>query len=171
MARLFFALWPDASAAERLELLARELVQSTGGKAVPRAKIHLTVAFLGEVTPEGAVAASAVAASLRAPAPDIALDRVGFFPGARIAWAGSGTPSGALMTLHAKLVQALREAGLGLEDRGFVPHVTLARRIVKASSGAAIQAIGWRADELALVRTEAGTGRYLTLEAWPLLPG
>ena len=168
MARLFFALWPDAPAAERLERLAREVARSAGGRAVPLDKIHLTVVFLGEVAPERATDASGVAASL--PGADIAvrLNCVGSFAGARAAWAGSSSPAEALMALQSDLARGLRGAGFALEDRNFVPHVTLARRIVRAVPRAAIEPIGWHAAELALVRTEAGTGRYTTLEAWPL---
>jgi RNA 2',3'-cyclic 3'-phosphodiesterase len=168
VARLFFALWPAAPAAEELERLAREVARSAGGRAVPLDKIHLTVVFLGEVAAERVADAGEVAASL--PGADIAvrLDCVGSFAGARAAWAGSSLPAQALRALQSDLARGLRGAGFALEDRSYVPHVTLARRIVRSVPRAVIEPIGWHADELALVRTEAGTGRYTTLGAWPL---
>ena len=49
MARLFFALWPDEPARGRLAPLAAEVAAQASGKPVPIAKLHLTLAFLGEV--------------------------------------------------------------------------------------------------------------------------
>ncbi len=168
MARLFFALWPDAPAAEELARLAREVARSAGGRVVALDKVHLTVAFLGEVAPERAADAGEVAASLPGADIPVRLDCVGSFARARVAWAGSNSPAEALMGLQFDLARGLRGAGFALEDRNFVPHVTLARRIVRTVPRAMIEPIGWDADRLALVRTEAGTGRYTTLEAWPL---
>lgn len=170
MARLFFALWPDSHAAARLERLAHEVAQATGGKAVPLDKIHLTVVFLGEVASERAAVAGKVAASMGGTAAAVWLDCVGSFPGARVAWAGSNAPQEALLALQTSLAHGLREAGFVLEDRDFIPHLTLARRIVKALPRGGIDPIGWHADELALVRSESGTARYAMLEAWPLRP-
>jgi 2'-5' RNA ligase len=46
--------------------------------------------------------------------------------------------------------------------------VTLARRIERPIPPAAIAPVAWNADELTLVRSESGTGRYTVLERWPL---
>ncbi|MDH5265059.1 MAG: RNA 2',3'-cyclic phosphodiesterase, partial [Betaproteobacteria bacterium] len=51
MARLFFALWPDAAARAALADLARATANRYGGRAVPAANLHLTLVFLGEVDP------------------------------------------------------------------------------------------------------------------------
>ncbi len=50
--RLFFAVWPPLAVAEALAAWARRLQRETGGRAVAAKNIHLTLAFLGEVSEE-----------------------------------------------------------------------------------------------------------------------
>ncbi|QJR13081.1 RNA 2',3'-cyclic phosphodiesterase [Usitatibacter rugosus] len=164
MARHFFALWPDAAAAAALAALARELAEQSGGKPVPREKIHLTLAFLGEIDPEAVERARGVAGAIRATAFEVRLDRTGSFRGARVGWAGCESPAPGLIDLAAQLGQALKDAGFVLEERPFAPHVTLARRIRSAVARTPIAPIPWRASALALVRSEAG--RYETIGSW-----
>jgi hypothetical protein len=42
------------------------------------------------------------------------------------------------------------------------------RKIARGVPPAPMPPIGWRADEYVLIRSEAGTGRYAVMEAWPL---
>jgi 2'-5' RNA ligase len=168
MARLFFAVWPGARAALALAEVARTLADLTRGKPVPQEKIHLTLAFLGEVTAEEAAGASEAAQSLRRPAFAMTLDGVGSFRGARVAWAGCSRAPPGLEALQSSLAGELARRGMSLEDRPFVPHVTLARRIAKAVPPAPMPPIEGQADELTLARSEPGTGRYTVLERWPL---
>ncbi|MGZ5032281.1 MAG: RNA 2',3'-cyclic phosphodiesterase [Usitatibacter sp.] len=164
MARLFFALWPDAQAAEGLESLARNLAADCGGKPVPASKIHLTLAFLGEVPEDRLAEAASVA--IRADRFSVVLDCVGSFRAARVAWAGATQPARELLALQLSLATQLRARGFLLEDRAFAPHVTLARRISKPAPRSPIDPIAWKASEVALVRTQAGS--YTTLEAFSL---
>jgi 2'-5' RNA ligase len=166
VARLFFAIWPDEPAARQLAALARDLAGRVDGKPVPQAKIHLTLAFLGEVAAERIEAARAI--ELDGPAFDLALDKVGGFREARVAWAGCAAPPAALLGLERSLAAVLRKGGFEVEDRPFAPHVTLVRRTRRAAPRLAQQAIAWRVREVALMRSELGTGRYSTLAAWPL---
>lgn len=166
MARLFFALWPDADAAQRLARLAGELAIVAAGRAVPVAKAHLTLAFLGEVAPGRIESAGHAAAGVPFEPFEMSLDCVGWFRAARVAWAGSLSPSPALLGLQADLAARLRAAGFTLEERAFAPHMTLVRNARRAVPGAAIEPIAWRADAFSLVRSETGSGRYATLEAY-----
>ena len=167
MARLFFAVWPDAAAAAALEKLAREVAEVAGGKPVRGAKLHLTLAFLGEVD-AARMEALADCARLRAHAFRLELDQVGAFRRARVAWAGASAPPPALLDLQEKLASRLAKAGFTLEEREYTPHVTLARRIDRPLPRASIPALAWKTQELTLVRSETGTGRYTVMERWPL---
>ena len=166
--KLFFALWPDAAAAEALARLAIEVAQRAQGKPVPREKIHLTLSFLGEV-PEARMqeARSAAAGSLTAPF-DMAFDTIGSFRKARVAWTGCADPAPGLVGLQSRLEERLHDRGFALEDRPYVPHITLARKAGRPLPRSSASAIGWNARELALVRSETGTGRYTTIETWEL---
>jgi 2'-5' RNA ligase len=165
-ARLFFALWPDDSARARLEALAAELATAASGRPVPIAKVHLTLAFLGDVPVERIAAAVDAARAVR-PAPfAFALDRVGSFRGARVAWAGCVEPPAALAALAADLADRLVAAGFATDPRPYAPHATLARRIGRTIATAPVAPIGWPVDGFSLVRSELGTGRYAVLEAF-----
>ncbi len=168
MERLFFAVWPDGETAKRLAGLARELAETAGGKPVPVAKIHLTIAFLGSVAADRAASAREAGAAVRAAPFDLDLDRLGSFRGARVAWAGcEGAPHG-LARLHESLGSSLRHRGFELEERAFAPHVTLVRRIERLVERRVTGTIAWRVDALTLVRSEPGTGDYKVVERWIL---
>src|SRR5260221_189689 len=128
MERLFFAVWPDGETAKRLAGLARELAETAGGKPVPVAKIHLTIAFLGSVAADRAASAREAGAAVRAAPFDLDLDRLGSFRGARVAWAGcEGAPHG-LARLHESLGSSLRDRGSHGLHRGRHLHRGLAFR-------------------------------------------
>lgn len=169
MARLFFAVWPDAGAAARLAALAGEVAIVCGGKPVPAGKIHLTLAFLGETAPDRALEAVEVARAVRFAPLGLVLDSVGSFRAARVAWAGSLAPQIGLEALQADLAARLRAAGFALEDRPFATHVTLSRRVLRAVPRARIDPIAWTVDAFTLVRSETGTGRYEVVESF--VPG
>jgi 2'-5' RNA ligase len=165
--RLFFAIWPGVEAAAVLGRLAADVVVVAGGKPVPQAKIHLTLAFLGEVS-DIAGAEEAAASCVQVPPFSMRLDCVGSFRRARVAWAGSLEPIEPLAQLQSSLGQALRARGFALEERPFAAHVTLARKTERTLPRAAIPAIEWKATELQLVRSQPGTGEYSPLESWRL---
>ena len=166
--RLFFALWPDAPARMALATLANELALHSGGKAVPPAKIHLTLAFLGDVDDGRLEQATQAPGTGRRPPFDVRLDTVGSFRGARVAWAGCRKPASGLSELQSALAHALAERGFALDERPYTPHVTLVRKIARPIAQGSSPPIAWRATELALVRSEPGRGSYATLAAWPL---
>jgi len=169
--RLFFALWPDDEAARALEVLALALADVAGGKAVPREKIHMTLAFLGEVGEERLADALSAGAHAHAARFQLSLDEVGSFRRAGVGWAGCSRPPPELGALQGRLADRLAARGFMLEERAFAPHVTLARRIAKAVPPARTDPIAWRADAMTLVRSETGTGRYVVMESWPLAAG
>jgi 2'-5' RNA ligase len=168
VARIFFALWPDEPAAAQLERLALELASATQGKAVPRGKIHLTLAFLGEVAPEHLETVVALAGKLRGRSFEARFDCIGAFRQARVAWAGMSKPPAALLELQASLVSGLRGAGFALEDRPYAPHITLARRIARGLPRTPHAPIAWNARSLTLVRSDTGKGTYSVVESWGL---
>jgi 2'-5' RNA ligase len=166
--RLFFAVWPDEAAARSLETLALALADVAGGKPVPREKVHLTLAFLGEVAADRVESAVAAGARARGAPFPLRLDEVGSFRRAAVAWAGCKRSPAGLVSLQSDLTRSLAERGFTLEDRPYAPHVTLARRIREPVPPAPTEAIAWHVRDVTLVRSEVGTGRYAVLERWPL---
>lgn len=168
MARLFFAIWPDAETSRRLHELAADLEKRAGGHAVPHDKIHLTLAFLGEVPPQRADDLVKAADRVREAPFDLVLDRTGAFRRARVGWVGSTAPPSALLAAESALRRALRQRGFELEERPFAPHVTLVRKAERTLGTEPIEPIAWHVGEIVLVRSELGSGSYKVMASWPL---
>lgn len=163
MARLFFAVWPSQPASLALGELARAVAQRCGGRPVPAEKIHLTLAFLGEVPAERFRGVLDAAAAVPPASFDLRIDRLGAFRRSRVAWAGTTRLHPALAALQAALESELRERGFTLEERPFAPHVTLARKAERTLVAQSIEPLVWRVRGYRLVRTEPGTGKYLAV--------
>lgn len=166
--RLFFALWPDEAAASKLAEASKALALLARGKPVAQAKIHLTLAFLGDVDEDRLDAVRHAAEGIEHPAFDLVLDQWGSFRGARVAWAGCAETPKALVGLHADLADRMRRAGFVLDERPYAAHVTLARKVTRAIGRMKAEPIGWRALEVALVSSQLGKGSYETLKSWGL---
>jgi 2'-5' RNA ligase len=99
---------------------------------VDPAGIHLTLAFLGELSDsqlEKAMAAAQYAASTSNPFA-YRLSGLGTFGPARqprVLWMGVSEPSGTLNLVQRALALALEQQGFPGEQRPFSPHLTLAR--------------------------------------------
>jgi 2'-5' RNA ligase len=170
--RVFFALWPDADARDRLAALANEVAARTRGRAPPAGNLHVTLAFIGEI-PRGRVEAlSAIGASIAARTARFVftLDRTGTFRGTGVIWAGASQLPPALAELARELSDALAEEDFAVERRPFSPHVTLVRRARAPEAGSLAAPIGWTVARLALVGSEtlSGAPRYSDLATWPL---
>lgn len=169
-ARLFFALWPDATVSGRLDAQGRQLRDECRGRLTRRETLHLTLAFLGDVDRQRIAELGAIAAQIDAPAFVLQLDVLGSWTRNRIAWAGCSETPGALQDLAAALAERLRAAGIELERRPFRAHITLLRKIASPFPARGIAPIAWRADEFVLVesvRTAEGA-RYQVIGRWPL---
>ncbi|CAN5899783.1 RNA 2',3'-cyclic phosphodiesterase [soil metagenome] len=147
----------------------------------PAGNWHLTLAFLGETTTGERLRAQIALASVgRAAQPCvITIDgRLGRF-GDRVLWAAVATPDGGLPLLARAVSTALRDAGLGVDDRPFRAHLTLARarrgRPVPPQP-VRLDAPGlpaaWTASTVVLMASHRGPGgsRYRTVASWPLGP-
>ena len=168
MARLFFALWPDAAAQAALATQGREIAKRCGGRPVPAANLHLTLVFLGEVEPARIEPLRRAADAVAGNTFTLGLDRVGGFRRAGVAWAGCRQSPAGLIALQAGLERRIRDAGFSPDDRPFVPHLTLARRVREPVEPGEVEAVSWRANSFALVETARGESAYRTLAEWPL---
>jgi 2'-5' RNA ligase len=169
-ARVFFALWPDALIAARLHAAGGEAQARCGGRRMRRDTLHLTLAFVGEVAPERVPELVAIGDTLAAAPFTLCIDRLGGWRHNRIAWAGAQAVPEALAALAAGLAEALRCAGFPTERRAFAPHITLLRRIETDLVPCGIGPIEWRAERIALVRSQrdAEGARYEIVAAWPV---
>ncbi len=134
--RCFVALDPDADSREALAALP----VAAGARRTPRAQLHLTLAFIGEIerATAGRIAARLPALAAGAALPPLAVERLAHWPGgarARLVVAELARPA-VLMERPARVRDALAALGLALERRAFRPHVTLARFAREVGRGA-----------------------------------
>lgn len=172
MARLFFAVWPDAPARDALAMLARDVAARAGGRAPAADNLHLTLAFVGEVAADrlAALCAAGAEAAAGVAAFDLALDTVGAFRGSGIAWAGATGVPPALLGLVGRLDERLAARGFPTDTRAFHAHVTLARRCRRTPDAQLPAPIAWTVTRLVLNASELASGgpRYREIGVWPL---
>jgi 2'-5' RNA ligase len=171
--RVFFALWPDDEATAHLSALAQELTTRGGGRVMHPASLHLTLAFVGSVTPGLIPRLEEIAGAVRAESFELSLDRFGFWPQRGILWAGCRQSPAPLRRLAGALATDLRAAGFAIDHRSgadLVPHITLARRARSASLPRLGTPIAWRVGEFALVESQLhpSAASYRTLARFPL---
>jgi 2'-5' RNA ligase len=166
--RLFFALWPEPAMAQRLHALTVDQTRRLGGRAMRPETLHLTLAFLGNVASDRLPAARAAADRVAAASFSFTLDRLEYWRHNRLLWAGGDAAPG-LLALAGQLQDSLRQNGFALEERRFVPHVTLARN-VKEAQGADLPPLCWECRSFALVRSVPSPDGsvYENVAVWPL---
>jgi RNA 2',3'-cyclic 3'-phosphodiesterase len=160
--RCFVALWPAAQTAARLAALTHELALAyPQARPVPRANLHLTLAFIGDLDAERARQVAGQLRELESASFVWTIDRVGRFAGPRVAWAGGPAPA-ALDELVQRVQARLDAAGVPFDRRPYRPHVTLLRHLPPDATGtprALSPPIEWTAGRAVLLRSAAG--RYV----------
>ncbi|RME13755.1 MAG: RNA 2',3'-cyclic phosphodiesterase [Alphaproteobacteria bacterium] len=124
--RAFVALDPPEAAREALSRLQAGLGV---GRPVPEENLHLTLAFLGEISEAEAraLAEGLEALARSAPAPEVELRGLDLFGGRRPSVLFVGAGGAGLAPLQGRVARAARMAGIDLARRRFRPHVTIAR--------------------------------------------
>jgi len=153
--RLFLALMPPDPVRDACEKAARDLVikMVPGGRAVPPAKYHLTLIFLGhQLTADQQFAALEAAGQVAADPFDIRLDHAACFPDAHAWWLGQRKMPDGLMPLRAALLDGVHAAGINPERLRFNPHVTVHRSGRKLPP-TQIAPIDWRVTDFAMIRS------------------
>ena len=98
---------------------------------------HVTLKFIGEKTDSSVVEIDKALASIAAEPFEILFRGYGFFPtvkAARVFWIGIEAGEG-LARLAAAVEEKLAGIGIAKEERGFSPHLTLARGGARIGSG------------------------------------
>lgn len=168
--RLYFALWPDETLRQRLHAAATTIAVDSRGRRVPRANLHLTLHFIGNVYFEQMNCLQVAARAVRAPAFDLTIDRQGYFNKPRVAWLGCSNPPAALDDLHRQLGEHLQSCDYRPEARPYQPHVTVARKLGSIATEASFAPLDWRVSEFALIEVQAIENgvQYRAVETYPL---
>ena len=139
--RFFFALaLPDSVKSE----LAKLSMMLDHFRWVPVANLHLTLQFIGNLDRAHLDVVQQAAARIEIPEFPLKLHQVGAFPSSArtsVLWVGVET-KGELVALHRSLYESLSSLDLDLEERTFVPHITVGR----TKRGVKIDTRNWIAE-------------------------
>jgi 2'-5' RNA ligase len=128
MVRAFIAVEISDEIRSRIVAAVEPIQRGLDGiKWVDRENLHLTLRFLGEIEESDVELLQDImkARFSGAPAPLIHVRKIGNFP--RVIWAGIEGDLARLRSLWERAQTSARELGLGPDDHGFSPHVTIAR--------------------------------------------
>jgi 2'-5' RNA ligase len=165
--RAFVAVLPPPGAVAPLAA-AVERLRGPGATWVPPERLHVTLAFLGDVTEEVAARlAERLGEAVRGVAPfPLAVAGGGAFPRAhrpRVLWAGLDGDVAALASLARLVRRTARACRIDVERERYVPHVTVARVRDRSYDGtvavAALDAVTgppWDVTECVLMRSVLG---------------
>ena len=181
--RLFVAVAPPA---ERLQALDAAVgARDEQLRWVPVHQWHLTLVFCGEVSPTVVAELSERLArgAARTPRFEVKLAGAGSFPKqaarARVLWVGLTGEVDTMTRLAERCAAAARRSGVPVQQRGFRPHLTLARaRRDTVDVRPTLQRLSsydgepWRVDAIRLVHSTLGAQvRHETLAEFPLAEG
>jgi len=175
--RLFFAVWPAAEERAALARATHAAAAASGGRPVPAASLHATLAFLGSVPvarlPELAAIARGVAGEFAAAArpPPLSFEALAHWARAQVLVVLAREEPRA-QALAARLKDLTAAAGFRPDLKLFHAHVTVARKVRHASAAAPrLRPVAWRCDSFALIdsRTAAAAPVYSVVESYPLV--
>jgi 2'-5' RNA ligase len=108
-----------------------QLVQTGADlKLVEPQNIHITIRFLGNITPAMAETISAEMKKIQFTPFTVQIKGLGAFPNpnySRVIWAGITTGANQLKNVFSQLEPQLRGLGFKPDSKGFSPHLTIAR--------------------------------------------
>ncbi|MGZ9075762.1 MAG: RNA 2',3'-cyclic phosphodiesterase [Burkholderiaceae bacterium] len=152
--RCFIAAWPDPPTRIALAAVSEDVRQRVAYRRATRIEdLHLTVAFIGNLSDEDAFAVADAIAKMRFRPFTWRLDTLGFFDQAGVVWVGAARePVKPLVALADQARAVLDEFALDYDRRPLAPHVTLLRG-VRSFEVERVLPIVWRIDSIALYRS------------------
>ncbi|MGQ8775544.1 RNA 2',3'-cyclic phosphodiesterase [Serratia sp. NA_112.1] len=169
--RLFFALTlPDALQQQVIRWRAEAFAPEVG-RPVVAANLHLTLAFLGDVSAQKESALKKLAARISQPGFSMVLDDLGHWPRPGVVWLGTRRAPRGLLQLAELLRSQAARSGCYQSPMPFHPHITLLRSAMQpVAVPPATPGWNFSANEFALYQSvfENGRTRYQILEQWSL---
>lgn len=165
--RLFFALWPTVADQVLFHALARHNQSSEKDRLVAVHNLHLTLSFLGSVDVVTENCAREMAETLVWQPLELDFNRLGWFARPKVLWAGCSVIPTELIDLVNRIQEGVARCGIKTELRPFKPHITLARKVVRAPEQE-IETLICRFDELCLVQSQSENNgvSYTNLARW-----
>jgi 2'-5' RNA ligase len=171
IARVFFALWPDA--AERAALAAWQpaLQRSCGGRIMQAATLHATLVFVGDVAPRRIGDLQQAAGEVAGEPFRLVFDEARFWKHNHIVYAAPYSLPQPLTRLVQNLEKNLARHGFHFDKRAYQPHATLLRNAQWHDAPLPeMQPVVWQAKDFALMQSLQGEqgARYEVLARFGL---
>lgn len=169
MARIFFALWPDDETRNKLSGVCNQF-KDEKFRLTKTSNLHITLAFLGEVSDEVQENLIIKAGKLHNESFDLELTRVGWWRKPAILWMGTTNVPKPLNNLVKSINKCVKQQGLNTDQRPYNPHITIARKVKQVIVPKETKHIHWHVNSFALViskSTDVGVD-YQVLHEWKL---
>ncbi|WP_299080264.1 RNA 2',3'-cyclic phosphodiesterase [uncultured Paraglaciecola sp.] len=155
--RAFFGLSPDIKTTLEIEAWRSKAFPDFAAP-VPGANFHVTLAFLGQVSPTQLDAlCENVDAMPEVQAFDVSLNHVGYWAKPKALWLGSHHTHPAHQQLVTHITHSCKMAGLQLTQREYIAHLTLARKCTVNPPAALIEPqFSWHNTEFHLYESVSG---------------
>lgn len=169
--RVFFAIEIPTKIQRQIVRWRAENFPDDAGRPVAAANMHITLAFLGEVSAEKQDALAKLAGRIRQPGFTLHLDDAGQWLRSRVVWLGTRQPPRGMLQLANMLRAQAARSGCYQSPQPFHPHLTLLRNTAHAVP---IPAPGfhWEIPVSEFVLFESnfinGRTRYTPLQRWTL---
>ncbi|MEI2266385.1 RNA 2',3'-cyclic phosphodiesterase [Erwinia sp. CGal63] len=169
--RLFFGVaLPEEQGQSIIKWRAATFAEESG-RPIAAANLHLTLAFLGDVSQEKSRALCQLAARIKQPPFTLRLDDAGHWPRSGVVWLGPKQAPRGLLQLAELLRSQAARSGCAQSPLPFHPHVTLLRNAHQPVT-LPPRNFSWqfRVERFALFESlfSKGRTRYRELAGWDL---
>lgn len=129
--RFFFGISLPEESRESIVKWRAETFTDEAGRPVTMASLHLTLAFLGDISKEKLLALQQLAAKIKQPGFTLTLDDAGHWPRPGVVWLGPKKSPRGLLQLAEMLRSQAARCGCYQSTAPFHPHVTLLRNATR----------------------------------------
>jgi 2'-5' RNA ligase len=170
--RLFFALWPDDNLSHSIHQLTGQIrkQQHGHGRPVPESKLHMTLAFLGNVAADKLDCVRTAADRVQGEAFSLELTELVYRKRQQMVWLCPIETPAVLVQLYADLAAQLKTCDIPLEQRPYLAHMTLMRKLDRWHEIKPPQPMPWDVRKFVLVQSvpEDDHVRYDIIGQWAL---
>ncbi|MDH5357588.1 MAG: RNA 2',3'-cyclic phosphodiesterase [Gammaproteobacteria bacterium] len=169
MKKLFLALWPEDKIRKKIATLNQSITSDQLQKYKPE-NLHVTLAFLGNVSNEVEQIVRQGTNEIIAEPVSIVFDQLTLWPKGGILCLTSARQPQSLLDLVNAINNILHEAGVRIDSRPYVAHVTLGRR-TQLKPTIPVEPILWNSTSFVLVESVSVDDgvEYQVLQRWPLI--
>ena len=124
------------------------------GRFVIHRNLHITLVFLGSVSEKQEQCVLSGVRHINMSPVTLTLDALGWWQRPQVIWLASQKVPDALVVLADKLRAVAGQCGIKTDERPFVPHATLARKVRKRVVLPDITPVHWEVRDFCLVRSD-----------------